>query len=121
MIVSIIIIIIINFIFRSGGHWIYQLRRKTSIYEMAALQGLPQVILQRMMETSVGEAFLGAAIGDAMSINVLMRVLPVALASAGILSSGEASTLDVWRHASAVSGAMPDALYVRKGCVGHLR
>jgi hypothetical protein len=43
-----------------------------------------------------------------MSINVLMRVLSRALASAGLLKQ---SHPDIWEESCKVVGRMPDALY----------
>ena len=83
---------------------------------MAALQGLPRPVLQRMLNTPVSEANVGASIGDAMSINVLMRILPGALACAGLLTSDRAAKLDIWKKAARTPGMMPDALYCATGC-----
>jgi hypothetical protein len=87
------------------------------LYEIAALQGLPRSILDRMKNTSQSESAVGAAIGDAMSINVLMRVWPGILAAAGLPSKAR----DIWKEASTVSGLMPDSLYVKKGCFDSLK
>ena len=96
------------------GHWISKLHRYTSLFELAALQGLPRMILDHMKETSQGHAEIGAAIGDAMSINVLMRILPLALDSDGLLTK---PCRDVWKDSATALGMMPDSLYVRSGCL----
>jgi hypothetical protein len=67
-----------------------------------------------MLKTSVTPAEIGAAIGDAMSINVLMRVIAGMLASSGLLDTDKPCT-DIWKKAHQVSGVMPDALYIRHG------
>ena len=100
---------------RTGGHFIYKLRRNLTLYEMAAFQGLPRAIIDRMKATSQSEAKIGAAIGDAMSINVLMRILPLVFESAG-MECVEDQHRDVWANCSQVSGLMPDALYVKRKC-----
>lgn len=86
----------------------------TTIYELANLQGLPRAVLDRMMRTSQTLPSIGAAIGDAMSINVLMRLLPAALRAAGLV---DGDYPDVWRRAHTVTGRLPDALYMKHGCL----
>lgn len=87
-----------------------------SLGELAALQGLPRTILDRMRTTAQTDGDIGAAIGDAMSINVLMRLLPLAFESAGLLTQ---ACPDIWQGASNIVGVMPDALYIKKGCLKH--
>ena len=82
---------------------------------MAAFPGLPRAIIDRMKATSQSEAKIGAAIGDAMSINVLMRILPLVFESAG-MDCVEDQHRDVWANCSQVLGLMPDALYVKRKC-----
>ena len=100
---------------RLGSHFIYKLRRSTTLHEMAAFQGLPRAIIDRMKTTSQSEAKVGAAIGDAISINVLMRLLPLVLESAGMFYVYW-PLRDVWAHCNSVTGIMPDALYTKTGC-----
>ena len=85
-----------------------------TIYEIGAMQGLPRPILDQMIATNQPVTDIGAAIGDAMSINVLMRLLPPVLDAAGLLAE---PCPDVWKHAASVTGVMPDALYIRRGCL----
>lgn len=51
------------------------------------------------------------AFGDAMSLNVLMRILPRALASAGLLA-GDDEFKDVW-EAIPARGSLPGVMYER--------
>ena len=102
---------------RTSGHWICKLNRYTTLPEVAALQGLPRSILDRMMATSQSPGDIGAAIGDAMSINVVMRVSALALASAGLLDK---PCPDIWKHGHSMPGLMPDALYLKRGCLKHM-
>ena len=82
----------------SGGYFIAKLHRYLMLEEMATLQGLPHAVLAAMLAAAGGNRRLvGQAIGDAMSVNVLMRLLPRALHSAGLL---ENIPTDVWRNAS---------------------
>ena len=65
---------------------------------MATLQGLPRAILNKLIQAAGGNGrTVGQALGDAMSIYVLMRLLPRALYSTGLLDS---LPQDVWECAS---------------------
>jgi len=68
-----------------------------------------------MMNTSQSQTSIGAAIGDAMSINVLMRLLPKLLASAG-LRNLTGRSCDIWKDSHSIAGMMPDSLYIKRGC-----
>lgn len=103
---------------RLQGYWISKLDRMTSVFELAALQGVPRCVLDRMLATSQSTRAVGAAIGDAMSINVLMRVLNRALYEAGLV---KAPVQDIWACSSKVAGRMPDALYAKHGLLEKLR
>lgn len=92
----------------AGGYFLYKRQRFTNIYELGALQGWPRswvdALLQVESRSKVGQAF-----GDGMSLNVLMRLLPRALASAGLLK-GEFK--DVW-EAIPARGPLPGTMYER--------
>lgn len=102
---------------RSMGYWISKLSRKTTLYELAGLQGLPRLVLEKMLSTSLGPSAIGGALGDAMSINVLMRVLAAALYASGLVEEG---LPDIWAKSHMVVGRMPDALYSRHGLLDAL-
>ena len=71
---------------RACGHYLPRLRRYLTLAEHGALQGLPSSATLHMQEACNGdERAVRAALGDAMSLNVLMRVLGKALFSAGLL------------------------------------
>jgi hypothetical protein len=95
------------------------LNRYTSLFELAALQGLPRLVVDRMLETSQRPNEIGAAIGDAMSINVLMRLLPLVLESAGLLNNNKPCR-DIWKDSNML-GMMPDCLYATKGRIQNLK
>ena len=61
------------------------------------------------------EKIVGQGVGDAMSLNVLMRVLPRALYSAGLI---DALPFDVWSRTPPAAGILPDVLYERGADVG---
>lgn len=72
-----------------------------------------------MKATGQTEGDIGAAIGDAMSINVLMRLLPLILESSG-LGSVNKTRFDVWKDSGNAHGVMPDSLYIKKGCLNYM-
>lgn len=72
-----------------------------------------------MKATSQTENDIGAAIGDAMSINVLMRLFPLILESSGFFIV-DRPRFDVWKDAAKVHGMMPDSLYIKKGCLNNM-
>lgn len=72
-----------------------------------------------MKATSQTENDIGAAIGDAMSVNVLMRLFPMILESSG-LSIVDRHRFDVWKDAANMHGMMPDSLYIKKGCLKNM-
>ena len=102
---------------RSMGFWIGKLSRKTTIYELAGLQGLPRVVLDKMLSTSQSASAIGGALGDAVSINVLMRVLAAALYASDLVDE---PLPDIWAKSHVVVGRMPDALYSRRGLLDDL-
>ena len=81
---------------RACGHYLPRLRRFLTLAEHGSLQGLPGSLTLHMLEACQGdERAVRAALGDAMSLNVLMRVLGKALFSAGLLAQAPS---DPWRQ-----------------------
>ena len=74
-----------------------RLKRRLHVVEMARLQGLTSHMAREFLDAAGGdEKIVGQGVGDAMSLNVLMRVLPRALDAAGLIDT---MPLDVWaRH-----------------------
>ena len=66
-----------------------------------------------MKATSQTENNIEADIGDAMSVNVLMRLFPMILESSG-LAIVDRLRSDVWKDAANVHGMMPDSLYIKR-------
>jgi hypothetical protein len=99
---------------RGGTHGFYiiSLRRWMTIHEIAGFQGMPTWITDRFLQRGVSEVVLGRALGDAMSLNILMRILPRALMASGVLTK---LPQDVWEDAEATSSTdrMPDAVLRR--------
>ena len=73
---------------KSRGFYIPKLRRRLLIEEAARLQGVPQQVLKAMLtqaqKQKFGDNLVFAALGDAMSINVLCLAIALGLESAGL-------------------------------------
>ena len=65
----------------SGGHWVSNRSRLLSIEEMLALQGMPADVRRE----GISNRQLGLMIGNAMSVNVLERILVRLLPGVGLL------------------------------------
>jgi len=91
-----------------GFYWVNYLDRFTNIYELGAVQGFPDWIIDEYL-SAASESQVGAAIGDAMSVNILMRVLPRLLFTAGLIKRPG----DLWKDVpeTAIQGSMPQSLY----------
>ena len=98
-----------------GGHYVTKLRRFMTVQEIGALQGLSKDMVATMKGSLRGRSkskVLGAAIGDAMSLNVLMRVLPRALHSAGLIPKYYDPWAMAMKHMDLPTGwDMPNTLY----------
>jgi len=97
-----------------GGHYVTKLDRFLTVHEIGALQGLPSQAVTKMLQAlGNDDVTLGKALGDAMSINVLMRILSKVLFSSGLVAT---PLPDHWATASDLVGPgrdlkLPDALY----------
>ncbi len=101
---------------RSVGHYVPKLRRFLTMVEAGRLQGLPAFITRALMASQGGnERPVRQALGDAMSLNVLMRVLLSALASAGLLARVPE---DMW--AAGVEGAQMATKLIEDGVMPDL-
>ena len=65
---------------RARGHWLLHKNRRMNINEMLRLQGFNPA----QVAVAVSECTLGQQIGNAMSVNVIERVLNHALQAAGL-------------------------------------
>jgi DNA (cytosine-5)-methyltransferase 1 len=74
----------------SGGHWVSSRSRLLTIEEMLALQGMPPDVRRE----GISNRQLGLMIGNAMSVNVLERLLVRLLPGVGLLPPG--SVHDRW-------------------------
>ena len=95
-----------------GSFHISTKHRMTTIHELGRLQGWHTLPIDKVLGKGAKVSALGRALGNGMSVNVLHRLLPRALWSAGLL---ERKTRDVFKippsEARALSGYFPDALY----------
>jgi hypothetical protein len=87
-------------------------KRMTTTDELGRLQGFPTWAVDKMLSTSANAGDIRFAIGNAMSVNVLVRLLPRVLHSAGML---KAKPRDIWKHMSSKSAKafkkLPDDMY----------
>lgn len=74
----------------AGGHWVTSRSRLLTVEEMLSLQGMPSDVRR----DGISNRQLGLMIGNAMSINVLERLLVRLLPGVGLLPSG--SLHDRW-------------------------
>jgi site-specific DNA-cytosine methylase len=74
---------------QQAGYYLPTVRRRLLPKEMARLQGVPHKICKAMLKTEASEGLsanaTAAAIGDAMSINILMTAIQCTLECAGFL------------------------------------
>lgn len=94
----------------ANGFYLIGKKRYLSLEEVGALQGWTPKHIEVMLENGKdSRSRLGQAFGDAMSINVLARVLPRALWSVGLVA--EASS-ESWEWVDkAPAGKMPASVY----------
>ncbi len=97
-----------------GGYYITTKRRLTTLTELGRLQGWPTWKIATLLGTNVPPRIIGHAIGNGMSVNVLMRLLPRALWAAGLL---ESPAKDIWKKytRNCPAEVMPDDWYRRCG------
>ena len=81
---------------RSTGHWISSLHRKMTVDEMCRFQG----IQPGSIDFGLSDREKGELIGNAMSVNVIERILKQALEAAGLVPQG--TTTDRWKDGSAI-------------------
>ena len=82
---------------RTGGHYITNRGRLMSTAEMCRLQGIPPSTFDAASGASEKD-FLHA-VGNAMSVNVLMRLLPRILVAAGLREAAQVGALpETFRH-----------------------
>ncbi len=95
---------------RAGGNYfVPKLNRMLTITELGRLQGLPSPFVQQLLAAVGGNTkALGRALGDGMSINVLMAVLPEALHCAGLIDAPDPNP---WLKAPTAAGILPDCLF----------
>ena len=72
---------------KTGGFLIMNQKRMTTTDELGRLQGFPTWAVDKMLSTSANAGDIRFAIGNAMSVNVLVRLLPRVLHSAGLLKA----------------------------------
>ena len=82
----------------NGGHFMTHRRRLMTVSEMCRLQGLPPNRIN-YRQAKVSSKVFARAVGNMMSVNVLQRILPALLKSAGLLeASGHLEAPTVFSH-----------------------
>ena len=69
----------------TGGYYVSSLQRKLTSFEMARLQGFPKTPMNKYIRRCTPTCINGA-IGNAMSCNILERIIPRALWASGLLA-----------------------------------
>lgn len=95
---------------RSNGHYLFALSRFMSCEEIGRLQGFPIKTI-KALQLAAPDADLGGAFGDAMSLNILLRLLPRVLYAAGLVRSVVDMWGDVHQTLGRATRTMPDDLY----------
>ena len=102
---------------RQGGFLIVNQKRMTTTHEIGRLQGFPTWAVDKMLTTSQ-PGDVRFALGNAMGVNVLARLLPRVAYSAGLLKS---KPKDIWKHFSSKDAAgsklLPDDMYKEHGII----
>ncbi len=65
--------------------WLTDLKRFLTVAEMLRLQGYPAGEIMQKTEGSISEHQVGQLLGNAMSLNVLSRILARSLVAAGLV------------------------------------
>jgi site-specific DNA-cytosine methylase len=63
----------------TGGFWLHPRGSMLMTRELGHLMGLPQEVIDDMLETGLGREIIGAALGNGQSINILERLFCSAL------------------------------------------
>ena len=100
---------------KAGGFYISHLNRMTYYLELGRLQGFPTDKLRTMLSSNgVKHSVVGHAIGNAISVNILMRILPRLLVAAGLVQQS-AVRADVWKKTTKAQvtsmNILPDDIY----------
>jgi hypothetical protein len=101
---------------KAGGFYVTTLKRMTYYRELGGLQGFPMKTLHKLLTCHrVKKNTIGHAIGNAISVNVLMRLLPRLLVAAGLVHPAVAACSDPWKRLTKTQlrsmETLPDDLY----------
>ena len=101
---------------QQGGYYVTRLRRRLLVEEAGRLQSVPQQVLKQMVQAAndanLRQRAVDAALGDGMSVAVLMSALGVALDGSGMTSTMQRKR-DYWLRVPCGSAAaqMSDRLF----------
>jgi hypothetical protein len=103
---------------KAGGFYVTTLKRMTYYRELGGLQGFPMKTLHKLLTCHrVKKNTIGHAIGNAISVNVLMRLLPrlLVVAAARLVQPAVAARSDPWKRLTKTQlrsmETLPDDLY----------
>ena len=93
---------------QQGGYYVTRLRRRLLVEEAGRLQSVPQQVLKQMVQAAndanLRQRAVDAALGDGMSVAVLMSALGVALDGSGMTSTMQRKR-DYWLRVPCGSAA----------------
>ena len=89
---------------KQTGFFVPKLDRRLTVREAGRLQGWPEQMLNSLLK-SFDESTVGASLGDAMSINVLGKILLECMVSLGHVSREEAAARDHWVNSATTRSA----------------
>ena len=94
-----------------GGYFITSRNRLTTMVELARLQGWPTEVADRLVATKMPNKVLGKALGNGMSVNVVVRLLPRVLWAAGLLPERMSDVWKTYSKKTIKALVMPDDMY----------
>jgi site-specific DNA-cytosine methylase len=95
----------------AGGHFLLHRDRFTDLDELSALMGIPAGRLA-WQEAGIAKTNYGHMLGNAVSVNVIERLIPRLLRACGRITNRQLQEADVWLHNG------HDAKWVRKKLLG---
>ena len=88
-----------------GGLYMLPLNRRFDVKEMGKLLAISTRVAERLLAAVPSKVAVGRAFGNAQSVNVLERLLPPTLHSAGLVPD---EAMDLWEHASNLASGMSE-------------
>ena len=97
-----------------GGFYVTHKHRMTTARELGRMQGWPTSTIDHLLKHGATIPKVAGCIGNGMSVNVILRLLPRVLRAAGLINTNVA---DPWKHLSLKEyqgmSQLPDDVYRR--------